>query len=262
MYSIPCNIRVGRKVLSTVYLYPTCSRDARKHKRQLYNTGFKETMRILGSKGIFQAFIGTNGCVIPNPIIKYDQYVWLSSEHSLPYSSPRTVGLRKIKASDIPKAFSLTNQYTSQFEIGQVFQSEEEFSHWFLNPLLSHITTYVVEEPNSGNITDLFSFRTQVLPADLGPGFPGEITAGVVALVITNCSPKQLITDLLVCIMKQHKATSVILPSVFGLDEHLFENFLKLSSIEQFYNPTYHLLYNYKYPEVNNDDYCIFLYIN
>ena len=256
--SVPCNIRVGRKVLSTAYLYSTCSRDAGKYQYQLYNAGFKETVRILGSKGIFQAFIVTSGRIMPNPIIKFDQYAWFSYKHSLPYSSPRTVGLRKMKASDIPKAFNLTNQYTSQFEIGQIFQSEEEFSHWFLSPLLDNITTYVVEEPNSGNITDLFSFGTRVLSAGSGPDFKSERIAAVIALVITNSSPKQLITDLLVCCVKQHKAIIVILPNRFGLKEHLFENFLKASFVEQFYNPTYYLLYNYKYPKVNNDNYCIF----
>ena len=129
MSSISCNIRVGRKVLSTVYLERVVSRDAMEHQYQLYNAGVKEIMRILGSKGIFQAFISTKGHVIPNPIIKFDHYVWHSSKYSFPYSSPRTVGLRKMKTSDIPKAFNLTNQYTSRFEIGQVFQSEEEFSH-------------------------------------------------------------------------------------------------------------------------------------
>ena len=165
-------------------------------------------------------------------------------------------------ASDIPKAFSLTNQYASQFEIGQVFQSEEEFSHWFLSPLLDNFTTYVVEEPNSGNITDLFSFGTGAFPADLEPDFLGERLAGVVALVITNSPPKQLISDLIVCSVKQHKATIVIIPSRFGLKEHLFENFLKSSLADQFYDhdPLHCLLYNYKYPKVDDDNHCLFIY--
>ena len=259
--SVPYNIRVGRKVLSTVYLQRAVGRDAMKHQYQLFNAGLKEIMRILGSKGIFQALIGAIGHVIPNPIIKFDHYAWFSYQHSLPYSSPRTVGLRKIKASDIPKAFSLTNQYISQFEIGQVFQSEEEFSHWFLSPLLDHISTYVVEDPNSGNITDLFSFLNRVVPAGSRSDFLGEKITEVVALVMTNSSPKQLITDLLVCSIEQHKVSTVMLPSRFGLKEHLFEIFPKPSA-EQIYNlgPAHCFLYNYKYPKVNDDNYCIFLH--
>ena len=47
-----------------------------KHQCQIYNAGFKETIRILGSKGIFQAFIVIYGCIIPNPIIKFDKHTW------------------------------------------------------------------------------------------------------------------------------------------------------------------------------------------
>ena len=250
MSSVPCNIRVGGKILSTVYLQQNVGRNAVEHVNQLYNAGFKETMRILGSKGIFQAVILIiNSTVMPNPIIKCDLYVWHSYEHSLPYSSPRTVGLRKMKESDIPKAFSLTNQYTSQFAIGQVFQSEEEFSHYFLSPLSDNLATYVVEEPSSGNITDLFNFRNSVLT---------EKTAMVSALVITNSSPKQIITDLLLCAIKKHKAVTVILPSQFGLKEHLFENFIKTSDADY---SLHYLLYNYRYPTVNNDNHCLFGHI-
>ena len=261
MSSVPYNIRVGGKVLSTVFLQRVAGRNAMKHRYQMYNAGFKEIMRIFGSKGIFQALTVATSHVIPNPIIKFDHYAWFSHKHPLPYCSPRTVGLRKMKASDIPKAFNLTNQYTSQFEIGQIFQSEEEFSHWFLSPLLDNITTYVVKEPNSGNITDLFSFQICVVPAGLRSDFLGEKTTEVVALVITNPSPKQLITDLLVCSVKKHKATTVMLSSRFGLKEHLFENFFKLPA-EQCYDPgpAHCLLYNYRYPKVNDDDYCIFLH--
>ena len=78
---------------------------------------------------------------MPKPIITRNIYTCTCFD--LPDSSPRTVGLRRMKASDVPKALALTNQYTSQFKIGQVFQSEEEFLHWFLSPLRSYIVTYV-----------------------------------------------------------------------------------------------------------------------
>ena len=41
-------------------------------------------------------------------------------------------------SKDIPSALDLTNKYTSQFEIGQVFQSEEKFSHCFLCPMIEN----------------------------------------------------------------------------------------------------------------------------
>ena len=74
--------------------------------------------------------------------------------------STETVGLRRMMAKDIPSALILINKYVSQFEIGQVFQTEEEFSHFFFcSSTPNFIITYVVEDSITGNITDMFSFR-------------------------------------------------------------------------------------------------------
>ena len=242
-------------MLSLVNLQQTIGPDAMKQQNQLYNAGIKETMRMLGYEGIFQAAIFTKYCVIPKPVITYDVYIWDLYLQSLPYATPRTVGLRRIKPSDVSKAFALTNQYTSQFEIGQVFQSEEEFSHWFLSPLQDEVTTYVVEEPNSGNITDMFSFRIGMF-GSLGYNFKGKV-AGAIAIVVTKSSAKQLITDLLIY-AKQQKAMMVTLPR-FGLKEQFLKDFIKPS---EFVGQGHCLFYNYKYPEVDDDNHCIFGHIN
>ena len=159
--STPYHIRIGGKLLSMVNLQSAL--DAKHQKNHFYNIALKETMRMLGCEGIFQGTIMTEWRLIPKSVFIHDFYVCNLHSYSLPYTSPRTAGLRRMKPSDVPKAFTLTNQYTSQFEIGHVFQSEEEFSHWFLSPLRDDFTTYVVEEPNTGNITDMFSFRTGIV---------------------------------------------------------------------------------------------------
>ena len=223
------------------------------HALDDFNIGIKETMRMLGCEGIFQATMLTHRRVIPKSVIT--QYVYFCDlrSHSLPYIT-RTVGLRRMKSNDVPKALALTNQYTSQFEIGQVFQSEEEFSHWFLSPLRDDMTTYVVEEPNSGNITDMFSFTTNMdIIMPIMPGIKGNF-AIFNALVITKSSPKQLITDLLVCI-KQQNVTFVTLFQ-YGLKEHLFTDFFKSSKATR--RQLHWLFYNYRYPEVDNDNHCLF----
>ena len=244
MISTPYNIRIGGKLLSLVSLQQIGSPDIMK-QRNVDNAGIKEIMRMLGYEGIFQATIITQQYVIPKPVVTYDVYGWDLHSCSLPYTTPRTVGLRRMKPSDVPKALALTNQYTSQFEIGQVFQSEEEFSHWFLSPLVDNITTYVVEEPNSGNVTDMFSFRTNV----------GDIKiAAVNALAIIKSSPQQLITDMLVCIKQQN--VNIVTISQYGLKEHLFTEYFKAFELSR--KPAHYLFYNYKYPEVDNDNYCLF----
>ena len=249
MLSVICNIRIGGKLLSLVYLGRTVSPDARKQYNQLFNAGVKEAMRMHRYECIFQAIIPTQQSVIPKSVITGNVYVWNFRKQSLPYTTPRTVGLRRMKPSDVPKALVLTNQYTSQFEIGQVFQSEEEFSHWFLSPLRDDMATYVVEESNNG-ITDMFSFRINV-PYDKRLGK----IATVSALVITQSPPQQLITDMLVC-MKQQNVTTVALCQC-GLKEHLFTEVFKAFELSR--DQMQYLFYNYKYPEVDNDNYCWFL---
>ena len=41
-------------------------------------------------------------------------------------SSPRTLGWRRMTSEDVPSALTLINKWSSQFEISQVFNSEEE----------------------------------------------------------------------------------------------------------------------------------------
>ena len=55
-----------------------------------------------------------------------------------------------------------TNKYTSQFEIGQVFQSEEEFSYYLMCPVIeNYMQAYVVEDPVTGDITDVAGFTLE-----------------------------------------------------------------------------------------------------
>ena len=244
--SLPYKIRIGRKLLSMVHLQPVVAVDVKQYDH-FYNIGIKETMRILAYEGIFQATLFTRNRAILKSVTTQEIYGFFSDLHSLPYTTPRTVGLRRMKQSDVPKALALTNQYTSKFEIGQVFQNEEEFSHWFLNPLFDDITTYVVEEPNSGNITDMFSFITKAA-VDENNKF-----AIVTALVITKSRPKQLITDLLVC-MKEQNVNDVYLHQ-YGLKEDLFTDFTKSSKHGR---QLHWVFYNYRYPEVDNDNYYLF----
>ena len=158
-----------------------------------------------------------------------------------------------MKASDVPKALALTNQYTSQFKIGQVFQSEEEFSHWFLCPSIpDYVTAYVVEDPVSGDITDMFSFRVAIDMVGLVPGIQAY-HANVIALVITKSPAIQLIADLLLY-AKQQNVITVLLPQC-GLHQQLFTYFLKPS---QFIGQRQCIFYNYKYPEVDDDNHCLF----
>ena len=103
--------------------------------------------------------------------------------------------------------------------------------------------TYVIEDPITGNITDMFSFRKVEHP---------PVHALVTAIVNTKTPAKQLIIDLLLCV-KQEQLPRII-TFQFGLNSKVFEEvFLVPSYIKV---PLY--LYNYSYPEVDEDNVVIF----
>ena len=69
-------------------------------------------------------------------------------------SSPRTPGWRRMTSEDVPSVLALINKWSSQFEIRQVFNSEEIFHKFVFQKL---VLTYVIEDITN-NITDLVSY--------------------------------------------------------------------------------------------------------
>jgi len=97
-----------------------------------------------------------------------------------------------MRSEDVPNALALIKKWSSQFEIRQVFNSEEQFAHHFL--FQRQMFTYIVEN-KTNNITDLVSFVLFNIPQ------PGPV-ANVTAVISTQSPVKQLIIDTLVCATK------------------------------------------------------------
>ena len=171
--------------------------------------------------------------------------VWGYSFSNSPITrSLKTVGLRKMTAKDISRALALTNQYTSQFEITQVFQTKEEFSHYFLNMISEFQFSYVVEDPNTSDITDMFSFSLL--------GNIEDNLAAVNAIVVTKTPAGQLITDMLACVQKDLEGVKLIGTPQYGLSKIYFDKiFFKL------YNLHFHFL-NYNHPQIDEENFCFF----
>ena len=141
-------------------------------------------------------------------------------------------------SEDVPSALALINKWSSQFEIRQVFNSEEEFVHYYLCPtnMPNDVYTYVVEN-DVNNITDLVSFRL----------VSKTIMQFFINTVASTQSPiKQLIIDALVC-AKELGAKELVInnwnikPDVLSsLSFHWENNF-----------STCFLIYNYKYQEIS-----------
>ena len=159
IWSVPYHISIKGQSLPIVELQQQGMYFGSKQD-ELYNAVSREAMKRLKSVGISQSVISLTTPEIIRPTITLTLWVYdfsLSSHPPLPYNSQRTAGLRKMTPEDVPSALSLTNQYTSKFEIGQLFKTEEEFLHFFLCPSIpDYMITYVVEDPINGAITDLF----------------------------------------------------------------------------------------------------------
>ena len=155
-------------------------------------------------------------------------------------SSPRTPGWRRMTSEDVPSALALISKWSSQFEIRQVFNSEEEFAHKFL--LQKFIITYVIEDkPN--NITDLVSYKLFNVP----------YRSILIDTVVSTQSPvKQLITDALVCARENG-------PSVAAIYQCSIESdILDSLSFQPYDDPAYHF-YNYRYHEISQAKFGVFM---
>ena len=161
-------------------------------------------------------------------------------------SSPRTPGWRRMTSEDVPSVLALINKWSSQFEITRVFNSEEEFSHAFLCPIVpKHVFTYVVEH-ETNKITDLVSFR-------LLSQSSSHVFAVVTTVVSTRSPVKQLITDMLVCAKKTCAEMFDCYPKVLTIPQwDIAPDVLSSQSFQcnSDYNIMNYFIYNYRYHEV------------
>lgn len=68
------------------------------------------------------------------------------------------VGLREAKVEDVAQIRDLLTRYLGRTEMAQEF-TDEEVEHWLIGrPAERVIWSYVVEDPETGKITDFFSF--------------------------------------------------------------------------------------------------------
>ena len=126
------------------------------HNKQLFYVLSKELQRRTNIHKIDQLHLCASSLYAPVTTVTVWYYHFNHHDHihaQLP-NSPRTPGWRKMTSEDIHRALALVNKYSSQFELRQVFTSEE-FSHHFLCPAVpNYMFIYMVENETS-NITDL-----------------------------------------------------------------------------------------------------------
>ena len=234
------HICIGKTSVSC--LYPAIAYHEKYQKNRIFYILNKELMRRANLYDINQFVIFNNEFIKPITTITQWKYQFRNpSAPQLP-GSPRTPGWRRMTSKDVPSALALINKWSSQFEIRQVFTSEEECSYYLLNlcpAILSYkmtrLFTYVVQN-KSNNITDLVRY---ILHFDE----QGFLSASSTVVISTQSPAKQLIMDALVCarkdgaecmIMYQHGIASDILTSL---------------SFQQVKETTCHI-YNYNHCEI------------
>ena len=224
---IPKHIHIKKEVKTFIQVRIKC------HKKYMYQRLryilIKELVRRANLAHINQLILGPDSMLKPITTIMIWAYQFNQHTGSQLPSSPRTPGWRRMTSEDVPSALALINKWSSQFEIRQVFNSEEEFVQDF--SLRKVMCTYVVEETKH-DITDLVSYEL--------------FHTGVrIDTVVSTHSPvKQLITDALVC-ARENGASAAVLSQC-----NLESDILTSLSFQPYDHFTFHF-YNYRYHKIS-----------
>ena len=235
IFGIPRHVYIKNEMKTFIDIRVRC------HKKYMYKRLtyilIKELVRRANLTKINQLIVSDVTLFKPVTTINVWSYDITSSQ--LP-SSPRTPGWRRMTSEDVPSALALINKWSSQFEISQVFNSEEETSYNFLN---NFAFTYVVED-NPNNITDLVSYRLHVSYAYVH----------ITTVVSTQSPVKQLITDALVCARENGAEAAAIFQ--FNIDSDILTSL----SFQPANQCIFHF-YNYRCHEVSQSKIGFFLLI-
>lgn len=178
---IPTTVRVHQNPhIKSVEINFLCVHKQLRSKR-LTPVLVREVTRRVNATGIWQALF-TAGRTLPTPVATARYYHrsinWqkLYDVNFAPLPSNSTVakqlakyalpnstdlaGLRPMTPSDVAAVTPLLNKYLDRFDLAQVF-TEDEVAHWFFDAKGATeqvVYSYVVEDPKTGTITDMFSF--------------------------------------------------------------------------------------------------------
>ncbi|KAI4379552.1 hypothetical protein MLD38_005833 [Melastoma candidum] len=213
---IPARTRIRGEVINMAEINFLCiPKELR--SRRLTPVLIKEVVRRFRLENIWQA-AKTAGAHLPTPIATC-QY-WHRSLNlkklidvgffSLPrsltmsqaihlYKLPDTIstpGFRKMAPHDVPAVTCLLRDYLTQFVVAPDLD-EDDVRHWLL-PIENVVDTFVVEQPDTGHVTDFCSFTCLPLSILGNPDYSTLKAAYSFYNVSTETSLDQLINDALI----------------------------------------------------------------
>ena len=239
IFAIPKHINIKKEI--KVFIMASITYHTKYRNKRIIYMLIKELVRRVNLSKINQLILFCENLLRPVTTIMLWTYKFNQSTSSELPSSPRTPGWRRMTSEDVPSALALINKWSSQFEIREVFNSEEEFAHGFL--LQNDVCTYVVED-KSNNITDLVCY---ILPYYVDPT---RVCALIIAVASTQSPVKQLIIDALVCARENGAITVLIQQYNIESDILASLSFLPSGSTTLHY-------YNYRYHEISQAKFCI-----
>eukprot|EP00479_Gromia_sphaerica_P006636 TRINITY_DN194_c0_g1_i1.p1 TRINITY_DN194_c0_g1~~TRINITY_DN194_c0_g1_i1.p1 ORF type:complete len:407 (+),score=82.44 TRINITY_DN194_c0_g1_i1:77-1297(+) len=264
--AIPAKIHVHDRIVDMVEINFLCVHKRLRNKR-LAPVLIQEVTRRVNLTNRWQA-VYTAGVVLPKPVAK-NRYFHRSLNpkklieigfsrlrarmtmratimlYKVP-PEPRTPGIREMVEADLEQAQQLLMNYLADFKLFTEF-SVEDFKYWFL-PREGVIDCYVVEDPETHELTDMVSFYT--LPSSIiGNKNHKTLKAAYSFYNVSTKTPwKQLMTDALIFDKKEQfdvfNALNVMENDKFlkGLKFGIGDGHL------QYY------LYNWKCPEVKPEE--------
>lgn len=255
---VPAKVRVRNEVVTMAEINFLCVHKKLRSKR-LAPVMIKEVTRRVNLENIWQAAY-TAGVVLPTPVATC-QYWHRSLNpkklidvgfsrlgprmtmsrtvklYKLPDSTV-TPGLRQMELLDVPAVTRLLRNYLSQFVVAPDFD-EDDVEHWLL-PTEDVVDSYLVESPETREITDFCSFYT--LPSSIlgNQNYSNLKAAYSYYNVCTNTPLLQLMNDALTIAKRKDY-------DVFNaLDVMENESFLKELKFGPGDGQLHYYLYNYR----------------
>ncbi|KAJ8653368.1 hypothetical protein O0I10_011019 [Lichtheimia ornata] len=174
---VPADIRTYDVTTSMTEINFLCVHKKLRSKR-LAPVLIREITRRSHLEGIFQAAY-TAGVVLPKPVATCRYFhrslnpkklvecnfarippKWTLArmiKHYKVADQPGISGIREMVEADVPQVRELLNKFLNRYDVAPVFQTDDDVKHWIL-PHKDVVWTYVVENPETKKITDMFSF--------------------------------------------------------------------------------------------------------
>ncbi|KAL4101831.1 hypothetical protein PRIC1_005579 [Phytophthora ramorum] len=262
---IPVHMRVYNNVLATAEINFLCVHK-RLRDRRLAPVLIKEVTRRVNLNNVWQA-VYTAGVVLPMPVAQCRYFHRSLNPKKLievgfsPLPSRTTLaqtiktlklpthtstrGFRAMERSDVPQVTRLLKEYLTKFHLA-VEYDEDEIAHWMV-PRVGVVSAYVVENPDTLEITDVCSFYH--LPSTIIGNDRHKKLNAVYSFynVATSVTLTQLMQDALIMAKNEHADVFNALDVMENVEMLQPLKFGPGSGELQYY------LYNWRCPRMNSD---------